>query len=160
MKTHGSRGCEGPRASVRFTVAAESRRMKSTRMRNWIIAIGKSARAVQLHPRLFRAHSTKMLQVGCRTDSVMRSAEVFTPKSTARRTRMRISPGSPGIKRYLARENVHHAFNVDEAEIMFQALDRSEEAVELLPGYRALDSAKKVGSQRTEGQGKLERPAC
>ena len=58
------------------------------------------------------------------------------------------------IKRYLAREMYTTAFNVDEADTMFNRTDPEvEKAVELLPKSTSLlESAKKVMAQRLAEQ--------
>jgi carboxyl-terminal processing protease len=62
----------------------------------------------------------------------------------------------PWIKRYLAKEMYTTAFNVDEADLMFQKSDPEvQRAVELLPKASALmESARRVTAQRMAGQGR------
>jgi carboxyl-terminal processing protease len=98
----------------------------------------------------FGSHSTQLPKGWMPDDAVVSELRNYLHDHGTKFTDEEFNKHLPWIKRYLTREMYTTAFNVDEADAVFERIDPElEKAVELMPKAAALsESAKRVVSQR------------
>jgi carboxyl-terminal processing protease len=104
----------------------------------------------------FGSHSTTLPKGWTPDDAILAELRKYQHEHGAAFTDEDFTKNLPWIKRFLLREMYTTAFNVDEADAMFQRIDPAvEKAVELLPKASALaENARKVVSQRLASRGR------
>lgn len=103
----------------------------------------------------FGAHSTQLPKGWMPDDAVLADLRKYLREHGTQFTDGDFSKNQAWIRRHLAREMYTTAFNVDEADAMFQRIDPEvEKAVELLPKASVLsETARKVTAQRMAARG-------
>ena len=104
----------------------------------------------------FGSHPTQLPKAWMPDDTVIADLRKYLKGHGTQFTEADFTKDTPWIKRYLTREMYTTAFNVDEADMMFQRIDPEvEKAVELLPKSTSLlESAKRAVAQRMPPQGR------
>jgi carboxyl-terminal processing protease len=104
----------------------------------------------------FGSHSTQLPKAWMPDDAVLADLRKYQHAHGAAFKDEDFDKDLPWIRRYLAREMYTTAFNVDEADLVFQKTDPEvQKAVELMPKASALaETAKRMAAQRGAGQGR------